>query len=308
MQLINSIYNLNSIFSVQNEKTSENQGWSLSSICTAFAAIAIVFAWTRSRLIAYRSEAKLIRLNGELGPRVAKLLRQKDKAGLKTLAYERFAKGDYSTNRFVSLLPFLFLSHAVRLETIAILILKGDREPKLAPRNLSVKPTPSWSEKWSHDGEEVVEISHGGGLRHIQEFLSGKSLGYSLEAGSGVGLQVSPYGSERDMSYALRTSIQHFDEPALFKAKIKAKYLTAAPNQYEAGLKADAIQHLTDISVVAIQQSGATKVGILQQLPAPRRLRVEDLGEGYEEMVSEVNSIIEGLRSLIFGVYGTAVH
>jgi len=122
------------------------------------------------------------------------------------------------------------------------------------------------------DPDKPIRISHGGGLFHILEFLTGKAKGYSLEEGcqfdktdntkkikwfmqgDGQGLQVSPdvpsSGSDRDAFYANNArSLRFFDYPAQLMATVKPKYLDNAVNGYEAGLRSEMIDLLTDVRV-----------------------------------------------------------
>jgi len=95
--------------------------------------------------------------------------------------------------------------------------------------------------------ERELTITHGGGYRHIKDFLSGKGMGYDLEAG-GKGIQVSPllgdYKSHRGGLYARRAGFSYGEEPGVLTGKIKAKYLDASPNQYEAGLRPEFLKYL----------------------------------------------------------------
>ncbi|NNM44350.1 MAG: hypothetical protein HKM07_08445 [Chlamydiae bacterium] len=117
----------------------------------------------------------------------------------------------------------------------------------------------SWVRYISHCKEisedQEVLVSHGGGLFYVGEFLRGKTVGYS--AGGeyvGTGIFVSPHPdgvdkTQRDAFYACRRSPEHFDIPAHFTAKIKAKYLRAVINGYEAKLSFENVQYLEDVSI-----------------------------------------------------------
>ncbi len=98
-----------------------------------------------------------------------------------------------------------------------------------------------------------VTITHGGGRRHLDDFLKGRSIGYDLEKG-GKGIEVSPqedlnYKSDRAYLYARRAAKYHLDDPAIMTAKIKRKYLLAANNEYEAGLPPENVKYLKDIQI-----------------------------------------------------------
>lgn len=106
----------------------------------------------------------------------------------------------------------------------------------------------------SEDKDLLVNISHGGGLFHIVDFLRGRSQGYCLEAKGGLGLQVSPNDISRDLEYAVRKPPNHFDRPTIFRAKTKAKNLTPAARPYEAGLRPEALPTLENIKIIEIDK------------------------------------------------------
>jgi hypothetical protein len=88
-----------------------------------------------------------------------------------------------------------------------------------------------------------VPFIHGGGHRHIQAFLEGKSKGYALENDYRKGIQVhaqNPGGINpqedqlgRTNRYANRAASHYFDSPAMLQGSIKAKHLLNANNAYE---------------------------------------------------------------------------
>lgn len=119
---------------------------------------------------------------------------------------------------------------------------------------------PHWGEKFTKpiDGDEVITIVHGGGFFYLHDWLNGNIFGYPLEY-NGTGIQVSPYrnteaaesiiSESRASCYSSR-ALHKFDKPAIFSAKIKAKYLDRANNAYEAGLRASSIPYLMDVRII----------------------------------------------------------
>jgi hypothetical protein len=93
------------------------------------------------------------------------------------------------------------------------------------------------------NSDTTIDIFHGGGYYHLVDFLNG-APGYKLAGFSGFGIQVHPYNEGRSKHYARTKAADNFDIPCLFRAKIAEKYLDEAPNAYEAGLRAEHVQHL----------------------------------------------------------------
>lgn len=114
--------------------------------------------------------------------------------------------------------------------------------------------------------EDNIQISHGGGFFHIIEFLQGHSLGYRLENQDGRGIQVSTMSHERDKLYALRACNNYIDYPARISATIEAQYLDAAPNLYEAGLRAEYIDKLKEIVVTRLDTQITYYIGTTADL------------------------------------------
>ena len=149
-------------------------------------------------------------------------------------------------------------------------LLKGGVEKFRANFKPSTANTPEAGEeimknvetpKWASDPEAWVEISHGGGENNIQDFLEGRSDGYTLE-NFGTGIQVSPNMNERDNMYAQR-AYSFFDRPAIFKARIQAKHLQKAPNAtYEAGLTPENVKHLQNVRVEKAPFTGGESVAV----------------------------------------------
>jgi len=111
-----------------------------------------------------------------------------------------------------------------------------------------------WGASNKVDPEEVVDIVHSGTTPYIQSFLKGKQPGYALEAG-GKGIQVHPLRNGRQLDEARINGYADMASSAtglprgVLRGKIKAKYLDAANNGYEGGLRPENIKHLTDIKV-----------------------------------------------------------
>jgi hypothetical protein len=107
--------------------------------------------------------------------------------------------------------------------------------------------------------DDMVFITHGGGYNSVADFLEGRSIGYPLEGDSGFGLQVHPHKDDDAVSVSETSSREvkdysvkaydHFDRPCRFSAWIPARYLEQAPNGYEAGLKAENVTHLEDVTI-----------------------------------------------------------
>ena len=101
------------------------------------------------------------------------------------------------------------------------------------------------------DPESEIEITYGGGLQYISEFLSGQASGYDrYDKGC---IYVSPHVNGRNVQarepgYAI-TGYRFFDTPAILKAKIKVKDLRAAMRDYEALLHHKNVSELKDIEV-----------------------------------------------------------
>lgn len=116
--------------------------------------------------------------------------------------------------------------------------------------------------------DELVEVEHGGGLNYLESVLSGQRRGYALERGAGDGIQVHPKHSSdialiaqsRTPSYATK-SYRHFDTPAKLTAKIPMNRLSAANNPYEAGVSAENMRYLTDVSLEPLQSKPNWPIG-----------------------------------------------
>lgn len=87
-------------------------------------------------------------------------------------------------------------------------------------------------------------VAHGGGYRFLKQFLAGDHIGYKLEHQEARGIQVHPFSKDpsRLRSYA-NNSKANFDTPAVITFDIEAQYLDSQPNAYEAGIRAELLQH-----------------------------------------------------------------
>ena len=95
--------------------------------------------------------------------------------------------------------------------------------------------------------ETLINASHYGGWRYIIGFMSGQQKGYNLERG-GHGIQVFSYYTGMN-DYATVATKAQFDSPAALTFKIQAQYLEAAHNKYEAGLKPEHRDKISDIEL-----------------------------------------------------------
>lgn len=112
----------------------------------------------------------------------------------------------------------------------------------------------SWAAKVGKGENEIVHISHGGGLVYIRLFLTGQDEGYTGKGEFlGKGIFVTPgqdkeFQAKKNTFYATR-HVDNWDIPAYFEADIPAGKLGAVPNGYEAVLRRDNIKHLRNISI-----------------------------------------------------------
>lgn len=126
-------------------------------------------------------------------------------------------------------------------------------------------------ERWKKsttNPEALIEFSHGGGFFYILKFLKGETRGYRLER-AGTGIQVSPQtlAHSRDEFYSGK-AYRHFDYPARFSARIKAKYLDSANNGYEAGLRPEFIEFLEDITIKRFDTGATYTIKSIEELAA----------------------------------------
>ncbi len=135
-----------------------------------------------------------------------------------------------------------------------------DKDPPQWRNNIADPDEPALSP------DELVYITHGGGLFHIQAFLEGKSSGYKLES-AGYGIQVTPvadragekYDKQKQSAdqtaegYAYRSTEQFGDQPAVLHGYIKRKHLTAARNAYEGGVLYVNADHIINPVVIPIK-------------------------------------------------------
>lgn len=136
------------------------------------------------------------------------------------------------------------------------------------PRTNKYKKAPQpWSPEGGIDPEQWVQVTHSGGLGHIRKFVKGEATGYRLEGGiAPTGIQVHPLHNTSDnwkdniksrdnQVYSTHGLTRHIDQPGRLTAEIQAKHLLKAPNQYEAGLPADAAQHMRNVQTTNLPWS-----------------------------------------------------
>lgn len=143
-----------------------------------------------------------------------------------------------------------------------------------------MRPVSRWGDPKEVNDEDVINISYGGGLHYLLSFLQGREKGYKLEdSGNGLGIQVSPvkhkesskvneienpYIRYSSIDYSLRHGRKFFDTPVLMRAKINARFLRAVNNNYEAGLPADSVPHLSDVKIEEIFTSSPCTKALFQ--------------------------------------------
>jgi len=120
--------------------------------------------------------------------------------------------------------------------------------------------------------EEAIAITHGGGYWYLTRFLQGREFGYANELNR-RGIFVTPHipflerrgKTNRDLLYAIRTPLEHFDLPAVFEAKIPANHLVNVQNEYEAVVFSEAVEHLTDIKLRRIAIDAFAKNALIDR-------------------------------------------
>lgn len=229
-----------------------------------------------------------------------------NRAGLQLIAYSLFSGPAVNHNGFYSeltelqfILYVLFRDETSNARDIGV-VLKDTYLKWQSIVKTSIPNTLKQEEKkegfWrgldgKNDNKELsVNISHGGGLFYIMDFLRGRSQGYSLEY-NGLGLQVSPNDSSRDFSYAVRKSRYHFDRPAIFSARIPAGYLTSAVRPYEAGLRPESLPALRDIEITAVSENALQKLWLC-------RIDVESIHKHYADNAELKDRILNSVNIL----------
>lgn len=226
-----------------------------------------------NRLIAVSSNPPLSNKSvQELTDQITQLSTQKDMKGLRNLAYDLFNPPDGIGLAQRAIYRYAPSVHSLiydidrefkieDLEKITTLMIKGlvEFRETYKPRSFHSKESKKeecrkgivqeGSELFKEKGEEYTGVCHGGGYRHLTDFLAGKTPGYQLEGG-GLGIQVGvgPQFNERDTFYAGR-AYRNFDTPGILTARIQYKYLEPAPNTYEAGLTSANVKYLEDVKV-----------------------------------------------------------
>lgn len=112
------------------------------------------------------------------------------------------------------------------------------------------KAFPNWAEVTGCTAEQIV-VSFGGGERFLNAFLEGKTEGYTSENGAvGIFVTTEKAFRKRDIDYATRTPILHFDNPCILIAKIDPKLLLKVNgNSYEAVLPPEHVRFLNIIDI-----------------------------------------------------------
>lgn len=115
------------------------------------------------------------------------------------------------------------------------------------------------------DPEREVKIVHGGGEKYLKKVIEGREAGYAFDKGPGKGIQVHPLAEDvipgtnletaldqRTRFYADRGVAARLDSPVSMTGTIKAKFLHAAPNGYEAGLPAENLKHVKNMVITKL--------------------------------------------------------
>lgn len=104
---------------------------------------------------------------------------------------------------------------------------------------------------------QKLNVSHGGNFFYILGFLLGMEKGYPLESKNGLGIQVTISINDSCLKYKpYNYAIEHrslLDYSAVLFAEIQAQDLEAAPNRYEAGLRTENRNKLSNIRIKIIK-------------------------------------------------------
>lgn len=152
----------------------------------------------------------------------------------------------------IRLLKVLFLASLAGMEVdpeLIITLLRSGAK-KLEKKHIQIASQSNSSKATPFPNGNPITISYGGGMHFLDQFLAKKHLGYAAE-NNNHGMFVSAYGSDRDILYATRRPIEHFDYPVTMTATIAPENLLRVnQNCYEAVLTPDAIDTLVgNISV-----------------------------------------------------------
>ncbi len=154
-----------------------------------------------------------------------------------------------------------------------VTVLKSMKVKELKKRSVSAEngdkiqetkkslPRRSYDKKLDIEPQEIQDISHGGGLFYIIEFLLGMVEGYPDDDGCNpnYGIYVRAMGeNDRDAMFML-DSVEHYavdpdhatrlDYPAMFFGEIEAQYLDEVPKPIEAVLKSENRNKLKKIKI-----------------------------------------------------------
>lgn len=218
------------------------------------------------------------------------------------VAHELFGHCKKITELFVSeirLLKVLFLASLAGMEVdpeLIITLLRSGAK-KLEKKHIQIaSQTNAYQAKPFPKGDPIT-ISFGGGYQFLKKFLKRQHLGYAME-NNHHGIFASPNGSHRDIFYATRTPIEHFDYPATMRATIAPEHLLAVNNNaaYEAVLttdKLDALEskasittYFTDEGEVSLEQNVFIEA-LRQNLPVNIKMDSVNLSEKHKKNLQE---------------------
>ncbi len=126
---------------------------------------------------------------------------------------------------------------------------------KPSPIRPNTDPRPvTFAEITNRDPDELIKVTHGGGVRYIRDFLLGFEPGYNLMMG-GVGIQVTPealnMSRARDLGYT-ESGFRRFDQGGILYFNVQRKFLDRAGEfniYYEAGFRPEFLPHILDIEL-----------------------------------------------------------
>jgi hypothetical protein len=185
-----------------------------------------------------------------------------DRKIIQDLAYSIFAKTDLP-DRYCP--PYILLQNEIYFlqipvadiaKLVYIIFELWKAESFVAKTSFESIDEPSVAPYLRINPEAKITVSHGGGLRFIQEFLSGKSRGYSSH-GEPLGIWVTPQlaaqSREEELRYGSNTPHRYLDTPAAFTATIQAKYLHGNGRKCEAKISARDVSRLENICIRTLE-------------------------------------------------------
>ena len=211
---------------------------------------------------------------------------------LQDLAYLLFSKMDeikLTHSPHHQILRIAFFANAADPADIATILLKTyeiwmpDLDVEEATFDASASKAATSFPRWHENKPGVsqntkIKVSHGGGCRFLRDFFKRKNDGYARESnGKGIFVTVhhpkfaSARETDRDLLYATRTPLFHYDSPCTFEGKIEAQYIHRVNhNAYEAVLFAENLDKLYiegAIEPYSIrQQPSLVKFNMLQEV------------------------------------------